>query len=67
MGSVVEAPGLSSTNSIVVVQELSCSCGIFLGQGLKLVSPALAGRFFTTEPPGRPLKYDLLQSKSFEF
>ena len=23
--------------------------------GLKLVSPALAGRFFTTEPPGKPL------------
>ena len=22
--------------------------------GIKLVSPALAGRFFTTEPPGRP-------------
>ena len=36
MGSVVVAPGLSSTSSIVVVQEFSCSatCGIFLGQGL---------------------------------
>ena len=22
--------------------------------GIKLVSPALAGRFFTTEPPGKP-------------
>ena len=32
--SVVAAPGLQSTASIVVLQELSCStaCGIFLGQ-----------------------------------
>ena len=22
--------------------------------GIELVSPALAGRFFTTEPPGKP-------------
>ena len=36
---------------------LSCSraCGIFLDQaGNEPVSPTLAGRFFTTEPPGRP-------------
>ena len=35
---------------------LSCSaaCGIFPNQGLNL-SLALAGRFFTTEPPRRPL------------
>ena len=34
---------------------LSCSeaCGIFLDQGPTL-SHALAGRFFTTEPPGKP-------------
>ena len=25
------------------------------GPGIKPVSPALAGRFFTTEPPGKPL------------
>jgi len=25
--------------------------------GIKLTSPALAGRFFTTEPPGKLLKY----------
>ena len=24
--------------------------------GIKLVSPALAGEFFTTKPPGKPLK-----------
>ena len=29
------------------------SPGIFLTQGVKK-SPALAGRFFTTEPPGKP-------------
>ena len=41
--------------SVVVGHGLSCSmaCGIFLVQGLKL-SPALAGGFFTTEPPGKP-------------
>ena len=26
------------------------------GAGIELVSPALAGRFFTTEPPGKPSK-----------
>ena len=25
-----------------------------LGSGVKLPSPALAGKFFTTEPPGKP-------------
>ena len=41
---------------------LSCSvaCGVFLDQGLNL-SPALAGRFFTTEHQGNPrLLYVLL-------
>ena len=28
--------------------------GIFLDQGWKLSSPALAGGFFTIEPPGKP-------------
>ena len=28
--------------------------GIFLTQGIEPVSPAQAGRFFTTEPPGKP-------------
>ena len=26
-----------------------------LGSGIELMSPALVGRFFTPEPPGRPL------------
>ena len=38
-----------------MVHRLSCSeaFGIFLDQGLNMC-PALAGRFFTTEPPGKP-------------
>ena len=41
--------------SIVVAHKLSCSmaCGIFPDQGSN--APALAGRFFTTEPPGKPM------------
>ena len=36
-------------------------CGIWglLGSGIEPVSPALAGGFFTTEPPGKPWKQDL--------
>ena len=35
---------------------LSCSaaCGDLPGPGLEPVSPALAGRFLTTAPPGKP-------------
>ena len=47
---------LWSTGSIVVAHRLSCSvaCGIFPDPGIKPVSPpVLAGRFFTTEPPGK--------------
>ena len=33
------------------------------GPGLKLVSPALTGGFFTTEPLGEPLLYDFLKVK----
>ena len=42
-------------DSVVVAHGLSCSvaCGIFLDQGSNPVSPALAGRFFTTRPPGK--------------
>ena len=46
---------LLSTGSVVVVHRLSCSetFGIFLDQGLNLC-PALAGRFFSSEPSGKP-------------
>ena len=51
-----QAQRLQLIISVVVALGLSCSaaCGIFPNQGLKL-SLALAGRFFTTEPPRRPL------------
>ena len=41
--------------SVVVAHGLSCStaCGIFPGRGLEPVSPALAGGFLTTAPPGK--------------
>ena len=43
--------------SVVVAHGLSCSVarGIFLDQGSNLVSPALAGEFLTTVPPGKSL------------
>ena len=50
-------PGLCccASLSVAVAHGLSRSvaCGLFLGQGSKL-SLALAGRFFTAEPLGRP-------------
>ena len=47
--SVVVARGLQSAGSVVVAHKLSCS-----GPGLEHVSPALAGGFLTTAPPGKP-------------
>ena len=54
--SVVVAPGLWSTGSLVVVHGLSGSvvCGIFLDPRIEPTSPALSGGVFTTEPPGKP-------------
>ena len=39
------------------------------GSGIELMSPSLAGRFFTTEPPGKSqqaLKIRLLKGPSFQ-
>lgn len=59
--SVVVAPGaLGSAGSVVVIHGLSCpsACGVPLPRsGIRLLSPALAGRF-VPEPPGKP--YHLL-------
>ena len=47
-----------SLASLVVAHGLSCSaaCGIILDQGsIEPVSPALAGGFLTTAPPGKSL------------
>ena len=51
------SPPGSSVHSISQARILELSChfllqGIFLTQGSNLVSPALAGGFFTTEPQG---------------
>ena len=55
--SVAAALGVQSTGSVVVVRGLSCSSMWDLpGSGMEPVSPALAGKFFITEPPGKPHK-----------
>ena len=61
--SVIAARGLSSCGSRSLEHRLK-SCGTrtlllqgmwdLLESGIKPMSPALAGRFFTTEPPGKP-------------
>ena len=50
LDSVVVAPGLLSTGSVVVAHRLSCP-----RPGIEPMSPALSGRLSTTEPPGKPL------------
>ena len=60
--SVVVARGLSSCGSRALERRLS-SCGTWVyllcgtwdlpGPGLEIVSPALAGEFLTTAPPGK--------------
>ena len=63
--SVVVAPRLSScgVGSVVVVYGLRCSaaCRILVPQpGIKPVSSALQGRFFTTEPQGKSLFFSFI-------
>ena len=55
-GLICCGSSLYSIGSVVVAHGLSCSavCGIFPDQGWNL-SPTLAGRFFTTELPRKPL------------
>ena len=56
MGSVVVARGLRHVGLAVVTHRISCSaaCGSFLDQGSNpSMSPALAGRFLSTVPPGK--------------
>ena len=61
-GSVVAAPGLESTGSVVVGYKLSWLHGMWdlPSPGIEPVSPTLAGGFFTTEPPGAPFHFCLL-------
>ena len=46
-------------NSCGAGAQLLCSMWDLLGSGIKLVTPALAGRFFTTEPPGKPSTFNI--------
>ena len=61
-GSVVMAPRFQHTGSIAVAHRLTCSTACRLLPSLQdasrpriePMSPALAGRFFITESPGKP-------------
>ena len=54
---LLRSTGSRRSGSVVVAHGPSCSgaCGILPEPGLEPVSPALAGRFSTTAPPGKPL------------
>ena len=64
VASTVAAPGPRSTGWGAAGHGLRCMQDL-PGSGVGLVSPALAGRFFTTEPPGEPPKCLSLFSKCF--
>ena len=54
-GSVVAAPGLQGAGAVVVKHGLHAPRHVGLpGPGVEPVSPALAGGFLTTGPPGKP-------------
>ena len=55
-GSVVAAWGVSSCSSQALEDSFSSSMGMcsLPRPGIEPTSPALAGGFFTTEPPGKP-------------
>ena len=66
--SAVATHGRSRWGSWALEHRLdSCSaaCGIFLHQGIESVSLALAGGFFTTEPPGKPHTQVVLFTKKY--
>ena len=65
--SVVVACGLSSCGSWALERRFS-SCGGMWdlpGPGIEPVSPALAGGFLTTVPPGKPIHIRYVYSKFF--
>ena len=65
--SATAAPRLQSTASVAVAHGLSCSTasGTSPNQGIKPVSPVLAGTFFIADLPGKPL--NLFESFSSPF
>ena len=56
---LLRSTGSRRAGSVVVAHGPSCSaaCVIFPDQGSEPMSPALAGRFSTTAPPGKPSSY----------
>ena len=56
--SAVVVPGIQSTRSIVVMHGLRLLQGMWdlPRPAIEPMSPALAGRFFTTEKPGKPFQ-----------
>ena len=54
---------LRSTGSAVELRGLSCSVWDLPVSGIEPMSPALAGRFFTTEPSGKPSNISFFKSK----
>ena len=56
---LLQSTGSRRAGSVIVAHGPSCSaaCGDLPRPGLEPVSPALAGRFSTTAPPGKPLVY----------
>ena len=59
--SLVEARAPGTPASVVVGLGLSCSLagGILTWPGMESVSPALAGRFLSSIPAGKPHVYSL--------
>ena len=67
MGPVAAAPRLQSTTVVYKGLVAPRHVGDLPGSGIEPMSPASAGRFFTTEPPGKPNFFDYLYlSKIFE-
>ena len=64
MASLAAKHRLQRAGSVVAARGLRCSetCGTFLDQGL---NPALAGRFFTTELPGKYPALTILNVQGF--
>ena len=64
-GPFTAAHGLSSYGawaSVVAVLSCFAACGILVSRpGMEPASPALQGRFLTTGPPGKSLKWILLR------
>ena len=56
---------LSSCGSWAYLPSCSAACGIFHRPGLEPLSPALAGRFSTTAPPGNPPQWKAFTLRSW--